>query len=200
MLLSNGWFTLHCFTAEGDQQHERTANISGVGKTTFTRTASKVRLRECASSALKIKSEVDWPPQKCCPSFWALGENTQDKHVSHWKTREICAAFGIFKTFAVLIFTRTEEEKRDWIQVCFSSSYHRCSYLWTITLLLTLFTFLFTFSQAIQATIQRHEQTLETFRMLNCSFREEDFTPPNSPVSFILSLAVLLPKAKSKTI
>ncbi|XP_042617631.1 FYVE, RhoGEF and PH domain-containing protein 1-like isoform X1 [Cyprinus carpio] len=35
--------------------------------------------------------------------------------------------------------------------------------------------------QAIQATIQRHEQTLETFRMLNCSFREEDFTPPNSP-------------------
>uniref|UniRef100_A0A8C2HY27 FYVE, RhoGEF and PH domain containing 1 n=1 Tax=Cyprinus carpio TaxID=7962 RepID=A0A8C2HY27_CYPCA len=48
--------------------------------------------------------------------------------------------------------------------------------------------------QAIQATIQRHEQTLETFRMLNCSFREEDFTPPNSPVSFILSLAVLLPK------
>ncbi|XP_077080193.1 FYVE, RhoGEF and PH domain-containing protein 1 isoform X2 [Siphateles boraxobius] len=35
--------------------------------------------------------------------------------------------------------------------------------------------------QAIQATIQRHEQTLETFRMLNCSFREEDLTPPNSP-------------------
>ncbi|KAG1972161.1 FYVE, RhoGEF and PH domain-containing protein 1 isoform X4 [Pimephales promelas] len=35
--------------------------------------------------------------------------------------------------------------------------------------------------QAIQATMQRHEQTLETFRMLNCSFREEDFTPPNSP-------------------
>ncbi|XP_063064820.1 FYVE, RhoGEF and PH domain-containing protein 1 isoform X2 [Engraulis encrasicolus] len=35
--------------------------------------------------------------------------------------------------------------------------------------------------QAIQATIQRHEQTLETFRMLNCSFREEDYTPPNSP-------------------
>nr|XP_055024047.1 FYVE, RhoGEF and PH domain-containing protein 1 isoform X2 [Misgurnus anguillicaudatus] len=35
--------------------------------------------------------------------------------------------------------------------------------------------------QAIQATIQRHEQTLETFRMLNCSFREEDFTPPHSP-------------------
>ncbi|XP_012681646.2 FYVE, RhoGEF and PH domain-containing protein 1 [Clupea harengus] len=35
--------------------------------------------------------------------------------------------------------------------------------------------------QAIQATIQRHEQTLETFRMLNCSLREEDYTPPNSP-------------------
>lgn len=35
--------------------------------------------------------------------------------------------------------------------------------------------------QAIQATIQRHEQTLETFRMLNCSIREEDQTPPNSP-------------------
>ncbi|XP_048066305.1 FYVE, RhoGEF and PH domain-containing protein 1 isoform X5 [Megalobrama amblycephala] len=38
--------------------------------------------------------------------------------------------------------------------------------------------------QAIQATIQRHEQTLETFRMLNCSFREEDFTPPNSPIIY----------------
>ncbi len=141
MLLSNGWFPLHCFTAEGDQQHERTTNISGVRKTTFTRTASKVRLRECASSALKIKSEVDWPPQKCCLSFWAFREKTQDKHISHWKTREICAAFGMFKTFAVLIFTRTEEEKRDWIQVCFSSSYHRFSYLWTITLLLTLLRF-----------------------------------------------------------
>ncbi|XP_066499810.1 FYVE, RhoGEF and PH domain-containing protein 1 isoform X2 [Hoplias malabaricus] len=35
--------------------------------------------------------------------------------------------------------------------------------------------------QAIQATIQRHEQSVETFRMLNCSVREEDCTPPNSP-------------------
>uniref|UniRef100_A0A673X5R2 FYVE, RhoGEF and PH domain containing 1 n=1 Tax=Salmo trutta TaxID=8032 RepID=A0A673X5R2_SALTR len=46
--------------------------------------------------------------------------------------------------------TRTEEEKRDWIQ-------------------------------AIQATIQRHEQTLATFHHLNCSLRDEDYTPPNSP-------------------
>ncbi|XP_069039876.1 FYVE, RhoGEF and PH domain-containing protein 1 isoform X2 [Lepisosteus oculatus] len=35
--------------------------------------------------------------------------------------------------------------------------------------------------QAIQATIQRHEQTLETFKLLNCSSRDEDYTPPNSP-------------------
>ncbi|XP_029113291.1 FYVE, RhoGEF and PH domain-containing protein 1 isoform X2 [Scleropages formosus] len=35
--------------------------------------------------------------------------------------------------------------------------------------------------QAIQATIQRHEQTLETFRLLNCSSRDEEYTPPNSP-------------------
>ncbi|KAJ8393485.1 hypothetical protein AAFF_G00059580 [Aldrovandia affinis] len=35
--------------------------------------------------------------------------------------------------------------------------------------------------QAIQTTIQRHEQSLETFRLLNCSFRDEDYTPPNSP-------------------
>ncbi|XP_036435376.1 FYVE, RhoGEF and PH domain-containing protein 1 [Colossoma macropomum] len=35
--------------------------------------------------------------------------------------------------------------------------------------------------QAIQATIQRHEQSVETFRVLNCSVREEDCTPPNSP-------------------
>ncbi|KAG9336033.1 hypothetical protein JZ751_003292 [Albula glossodonta] len=58
---------------------------------------------------------------------------------------------------------RTEEEKRDWIQASkqgFSS---------------------FLSLSAIQATIQRHEQTLETFRLLNCSFRDEDYTPPNSP-------------------
>ncbi|TTB56414.1 FYVE, RhoGEF and PH domain-containing protein 1 [Bagarius yarrelli] len=35
--------------------------------------------------------------------------------------------------------------------------------------------------QAIQATIHRHEQSVETFRMLNCSVREDDCTPPNSP-------------------
>ncbi|KAM9475845.1 FYVE, RhoGEF and PH domain-containing protein 1 isoform 1-T1 [Clarias gariepinus] len=35
--------------------------------------------------------------------------------------------------------------------------------------------------QAIQATIQKHEQSVETFRMLNCSVREDDCTPPNSP-------------------
>uniref|UniRef100_A0A4W5P5H7 FYVE, RhoGEF and PH domain containing 1 n=1 Tax=Hucho hucho TaxID=62062 RepID=A0A4W5P5H7_9TELE len=37
--------------------------------------------------------------------------------------------------------------------------------------------------QAIQATIQRHEQTLATFHHLNCSLRDEDYTPPNSPNS-----------------
>ncbi|KAI5610494.1 FYVE, RhoGEF and PH domain-containing protein 1 isoform X1, partial [Silurus asotus] len=36
--------------------------------------------------------------------------------------------------------------------------------------------------QAIQTTIQRHEQSVETFRMLNCSVREDECTPPNSPV------------------
>ncbi|XP_026188909.1 FYVE, RhoGEF and PH domain-containing protein 1 [Mastacembelus armatus] len=35
--------------------------------------------------------------------------------------------------------------------------------------------------QAIQATIQRHEQTLESFRHLNCSLRDDDSTPPHSP-------------------
>eukprot|EP00063_Salmo_salar_P066765 XP_014041600.1 PREDICTED: FYVE, RhoGEF and PH domain-containing protein 1-like [Salmo salar] len=52
--------------------------------------------------------------------------------------------------------TRTEEEKRDWIQ-------------------------------AIQATIQRHEQTLATFHHLNCSLRDEDYTPPNSPVRYYIT-------------
>ncbi|XP_046727145.1 FYVE, RhoGEF and PH domain-containing protein 1 isoform X1 [Silurus meridionalis] len=37
--------------------------------------------------------------------------------------------------------------------------------------------------QAIQTTIQRHEQSVETFRMLNCSVREDECTPPNSPNS-----------------
>lgn len=67
------------------------------------------------------------------------------------------------------------------------TSHRRFSHLSTITspaYVFLIFSFSLTFSQAIQATIQRHEQTLETFRMLNCSFREEDFTPPNSPVSF----------------
>ncbi|CAN9515229.1 unnamed protein product [Ophioblennius macclurei] len=35
--------------------------------------------------------------------------------------------------------------------------------------------------QAIQATIQRHEQTVESFRHLTCSLREDDSTPPHSP-------------------
>ncbi|XP_034027729.1 FYVE, RhoGEF and PH domain-containing protein 1 [Thalassophryne amazonica] len=35
--------------------------------------------------------------------------------------------------------------------------------------------------QAIQATIQRHEQTMESFRYLNCSLRDDESTPPHSP-------------------
>ncbi|XP_068588299.1 FYVE, RhoGEF and PH domain-containing protein 1 isoform X1 [Cebidichthys violaceus] len=35
--------------------------------------------------------------------------------------------------------------------------------------------------QAIQATIQRHEQTMESFRHLTCSLRDEESTPPHSP-------------------
>uniref|UniRef100_H3AR13 FYVE, RhoGEF and PH domain containing 1 n=1 Tax=Latimeria chalumnae TaxID=7897 RepID=H3AR13_LATCH len=35
--------------------------------------------------------------------------------------------------------------------------------------------------QAIQMTMQAHEQTLETFKLLNTSCREEEETPPNSP-------------------
>uniref|UniRef100_A0A3B4ZDN6 FYVE, RhoGEF and PH domain-containing protein 1-like n=1 Tax=Stegastes partitus TaxID=144197 RepID=A0A3B4ZDN6_9TELE len=35
--------------------------------------------------------------------------------------------------------------------------------------------------QAIQTTIQRHEQTMESFRHLNCSLRDDDSTPPHSP-------------------
>ncbi|KAM3872291.1 FYVE, RhoGEF and PH domain-containing protein 1 [Diretmus argenteus] len=35
--------------------------------------------------------------------------------------------------------------------------------------------------QAIQATIQRHEQTMESFRYLNCSIRDDESTPPHSP-------------------
>ncbi|XP_073326771.1 FYVE, RhoGEF and PH domain-containing protein 1 [Pagrus major] len=37
--------------------------------------------------------------------------------------------------------------------------------------------------QAIQATIQRHEQTVESFRHLNCSLRDDESTPPHSPVT-----------------
>uniref|UniRef100_A0A3P8WR78 FYVE, RhoGEF and PH domain containing 1 n=1 Tax=Cynoglossus semilaevis TaxID=244447 RepID=A0A3P8WR78_CYNSE len=35
---------------------------------------------------------------------------------------------------------------------------------------------------AIQTTIQRHEQTMESFRYLNCSVRDEESTPPHSPL------------------
>ncbi|XP_075932490.1 FYVE, RhoGEF and PH domain-containing protein 1 isoform X2 [Anarhichas minor] len=35
--------------------------------------------------------------------------------------------------------------------------------------------------QAIQATIQRHEQTMDSFRHLTCSLRDEESTPPHSP-------------------
>uniref|UniRef100_A0A3Q2YXV2 FYVE, RhoGEF and PH domain containing 1 n=1 Tax=Hippocampus comes TaxID=109280 RepID=A0A3Q2YXV2_HIPCM len=36
--------------------------------------------------------------------------------------------------------------------------------------------------QAIQATIQRHEHTMETFRHLTCSLRDDESTPPHSPL------------------
>ncbi|XP_059190052.1 FYVE, RhoGEF and PH domain-containing protein 1 [Centropristis striata] len=35
--------------------------------------------------------------------------------------------------------------------------------------------------QAIQVTIQRHEQTVDSFRHLNCSLRDDESTPPHSP-------------------
>ncbi|XP_014872854.1 FYVE, RhoGEF and PH domain-containing protein 1 isoform X1 [Poecilia latipinna] len=35
--------------------------------------------------------------------------------------------------------------------------------------------------QAIQATIQRHEQTMESFRHLTCTLRDDESTPPHSP-------------------
>lgn len=95
---------------------------------------------------------------------------------------------------------RTEEEKKDWIQVsmtCHSFvSMEICLYV-LLSVLLIIFICMahavppVCLSQAIQATIQRHEQSVETFRMLNCSVREEDWTPPNSPVRVILSVFVL---------
>uniref|UniRef100_A0A1A8E3W9 FYVE, RhoGEF and PH domain containing 1 n=1 Tax=Nothobranchius kadleci TaxID=1051664 RepID=A0A1A8E3W9_NOTKA len=35
--------------------------------------------------------------------------------------------------------------------------------------------------QAIQATIQRHEQAMESFRQLTCSLRDDQSSPPHSP-------------------
>ncbi|XP_075041028.1 FYVE, RhoGEF and PH domain-containing protein 1 isoform X1 [Mixophyes fleayi] len=35
--------------------------------------------------------------------------------------------------------------------------------------------------QAIEATMSRHEQTMETYKLLNSSHREDEETPPNSP-------------------
>ncbi|KAM4020354.1 FYVE, RhoGEF and PH domain-containing protein 1 isoform 2-T2 [Anomaloglossus baeobatrachus] len=35
--------------------------------------------------------------------------------------------------------------------------------------------------QAIEATMSRHEQTMETYKLLNSTHREDDETPPNSP-------------------
>lgn len=37
--------------------------------------------------------------------------------------------------------------------------------------------------QAINSTLLKHEQTLETFKLLNSTNREDEDTPPNSPVS-----------------
>ncbi|XP_068601490.1 FYVE, RhoGEF and PH domain-containing protein 1 [Brachionichthys hirsutus] len=42
--------------------------------------------------------------------------------------------------------------------------------------------------QAIQATIERHEQTMESCRYLNCSLRDEDSVPPHSPVKPITAV------------
>uniref|UniRef100_A0A8C2WHA2 FYVE, RhoGEF and PH domain containing 1 n=1 Tax=Cyclopterus lumpus TaxID=8103 RepID=A0A8C2WHA2_CYCLU len=47
--------------------------------------------------------------------------------------------------------------------------------------------------QAIQATIQRHEQTMESFRHLTCSLRDDESTPPHSPVTSCVELGKRAP-------
>ncbi|XP_070696170.1 FYVE, RhoGEF and PH domain-containing protein 1 [Pempheris klunzingeri] len=46
--------------------------------------------------------------------------------------------------------------------------------------------------QAIQVTIQRHEQTAESFRHLSCSLRDDEPTPPHSPRSVVTRHVVCL--------
>lgn len=129
----------------------------------------------------KMKSELDKQPQKHCFMFSKLlGIRRKYPRKANLLENEKSMCGFWFLMRVVFIFTRTEEEKRDWIQVRFSfPPRHITDSRVSHRTHLTLSRF---FSQAIQATIQRHEQTLETFRMLNCSFREEDFTPPHSPV------------------
>lgn len=59
----------------------------------------------------------------------------------------------------------------------------------------TILSFLRFCAQAIQATIQRHEQTVESFRQLTCSLRDEESTPPHSPVRQP-GLAVRVPQTR----
>lgn len=81
-------------------------------------------------------------------------------------------------------FRRTEEEKKDWIQVRSGHSRLQASHASPPPRALKSFGVFPVFCvQAIQATIQRHEQTVESFRQLTCSLRDDESTPPHSPVT-----------------
>ncbi|XP_058873337.1 FYVE, RhoGEF and PH domain-containing protein 1-like [Acipenser ruthenus] len=95
----------------------------------------------------------------CVPKLCLIGQKFSVRariDVDRMELKET-SGVNISRTFLVSgkqrsleLQSRTEEEKKDWVQ-------------------------------AIQTTIQKHEQTRETFKLLNMSFREEDYTPPNSP-------------------
>lgn len=197
LLMSNAWFTPRCSTAKGNQQHERTTNVFSVGKTTLARTASKVRLRECASSALKVNSEADWQPQKCCPS---LGENSQDKHISRWETRNMCSFWHFLNVYGFHFQQDGRgEERLDSGELFFIT-----------TLVLMLFGY----------------NTPDDIVLIFCSLSHRRFRPPYRDMNrrwrpsvcstarfgrrilllrtprlvFVLSLTVLLTKAQSKVI
>lgn len=119
---------------------------------------------------------------------WSCRPGTQAHARAHTPIRthtqaDLCLSLCCDRLF-ILCACRTEEEKKDWIQVgrllINSSLISVKSEKIKVTRYVCIRAFVCV--QAIQATIQRHEQTVESFRHLTFSLRDDESTPPHSPV------------------
>lgn len=122
-------------------------------------------------------------PWSCRPGTHTAARIHSLTHIHnhrHMHTNKTTVLHCAVVTDSLSFVCRTEEEKKDWIQVqCLLSN---ASLISVKPEIIKATMYVCVCVQAIQATIQRHEQTVESFRHLTCSLRDDESTPPHSPV------------------